>query len=91
MDFYAAWCGPCKVLEDEILVDPQVQKALERYTFLKVDTDQYVKPSVWFQVFVLPTLLVLDSKGAERYRLVGIIDAETLAQKLTLLASADGG
>ena len=86
INFSAAWCGPCKVLEAEILVDLQVQEVLERYTLLKVDTDQYVKPSERFEVVGLPTLLVLDSTGVELFRHVGMIDSETLAQKLTALA-----
>ena len=70
-----------------ILTDPQVRQALKRYQLLKVDTDEYVKPSNRFEVVGLPTLLVLDVNGVEIYRHIGMIDAETLASKLALFAS----
>ena len=91
IDFYADWCGSCKELEEKILTDPEVRRVLEGYRMLKVDTDKYVDLSERFEVLALPTLLVLDEKGRERYRHVGIIDAETLAQKLMLLVAGDGG
>ena len=37
MDFFATWCGPCKV------ISPAFEQMSERYkdvTFLKVDVDQ---------------------------------------------------
>lgn len=85
IDFYAAWCGPCKEIEAKVFPDPEVRKTMERYHFLKVDTDEYVEPSKRFQVFVLPTLLVLHSDGIEIYRHVGMIDPKTLVKELSQL------
>ena len=86
IDFYAAWCGSCEIMEEIILTDLQVRRALEGYRVLKVDTDQDVKPADHFQVFVLPTLLVLDPEGIEVFRHVGMIDGKTLAGDLERLA-----
>ncbi len=86
IDFYAAWCRSCKEIEEIILTDLQVRRALERYRVLRVDTDQVVKPTEHFQVFVLPTLLVLDPEGIEVFRHVGMIDGKTLAGDLERLA-----
>jgi thiol:disulfide interchange protein len=86
VEFYAAWCGPCKVLESRVLGDPRVLEALERFEFVKVDTDRQVEPSDYFRVVGLPTLVVLDSAGKEIFRREGMIEAEELAQTLNDLA-----
>ena len=48
-----------------------------------MDTDRYVEPSDYFKVVGLPTLLVLDPRGEEIYRLEGMVEAEELARKLS--------
>ncbi len=88
VDFYAAWCDPCKVLESTILVDPRVRDALEEYEFVKVDSDRHVEPSDYFNVVGLPTIVVLDPGGRVVYRREGMIDAAELAQTLSQLAAS---
>ena len=88
IEFFAAWCAPCKVLESTILGNSRVREVLEEFELVKVDTDRYVEPSDYFEVVGLPTLVVLDSGGAEIYRLEGMIEADELARVLSqLLAS----
>ncbi len=82
IDFYATWCGPCRVLEATVLSDPRVRDVLTAYEVLKVDTDQHVDSSVHFKVVGLPTLIVLDDQGVEIYRWVGKVEPEELAQRL---------
>ncbi len=89
VEFYAAWCGPCKVLESTVLGDPRVRDVLGKYEFVKVDTDQHVEPSDHFNVVGLPTMIVLDSGGREVYRLEGMIEAEELARRLGQLAASN--
>ncbi len=89
IDFYAAWCGPCKVLESRVLGDPRVLEALEEFEFVKVDTDQHVEPSDYFNVVGLPTLVVLDSGGREIYRREGMIEADELARTLNQLVASE--
>jgi thiol:disulfide interchange protein len=92
VDFYAEWCVPCIVLEETIFPDPGVQKALEAYVFVKVDTDRFPSAGEFFAVAAMPTLLVLDGQGKELHRLVGMTDARELATLLGRLAgSASSG
>ena len=88
VDFYAAWCGPCKVLETTVLGDPRVQEVLGKYELVKVDTDEQVEPADYFNVVGLPTLVVLDATGAELYRVEGMVEVEELAQRLADLAAS---
>ena len=88
VDFYAAWCGPCKVLESTVLVDPRVSAVLEGYEFVKVDSDRHVEPADYFNVVGLPTIVVLDVEGREVYRREGMVDAAELAETLSQLAAS---
>ncbi len=89
INFSAAWCGPCRVLESRVLPDSRVLAALEGFELVKVDTDRHVEPSYYFEVVGLPTLVVLDSTGREIYRHEGMIEADELAQKLTQLVASE--
>ena len=88
IDFYAEWCGPCKVLESTVLGDPRVRDVLEEYEFVKVDSDRHVEPPDYFNVVGLPTIVVLDREGREVYRREGMVDAAELAQTLSQLAAS---
>ena len=88
IDFYAEWCGPCKVFESTVLGDPRVRDVLEEYEFVKVDSDRHVEPSDYFNVVGLPTIVVLDSEGREVYRREGMVDATELAETLSQLSAS---
>ena len=85
IDFFAEWCGACITLEKTTLVDPAVKTALERFVFIKVDTDLHPRTAKHFRVTGMPTLVVVDFAGDEIYRHVGPIEAEQLSQELSLL------
>jgi thioredoxin 2 len=74
VDFYADWCGPCKVTAP--MLDELVHRHQGRLLVLKVDTDQYPALAQQHAVRGIPTLLVFD-EGREVRRHVG---AANLAQ-----------
>lgn len=89
VDFYAEWCAPCLVLEKTTIPDSRVQRALEGFVFLKVDTDLHPRAGQRFEVWGMPTLLVLDVEGQERYRHAGFIEPADLAKKLLKISESD--
>ena len=71
VDFYANWCGPCKMLA------PILEKAESNIKVIKVDTDDFDDLSREFGVMSIPTIVLLEH-GKEVKRNIGFIDKENL-------------
>lgn len=79
VDFFATWCGPCKMLSPiyEALGNEMVEKA----NFLKVDIDQSIELAQKFEVSTVPTMLIFkDGKPVDR--LIGFMPKENLKNKI---------
>jgi thioredoxin 1 len=74
VDFYADWCGPCKMLEPTV-----AELAAETdASVLKVDVDAHQAIAQQYQVQGVPTLyLFADGEPVER--MVGVQDKGTLS------------
>ena len=70
VDFYADWCGPCKMLSP--IVD-QVAEENEDIKVVKVNVDDAQDLARKYQVMSIPTLVVIK-EGKEINRSVGLID-----------------
>lgn len=55
VDFYATWCGPCKMTSPII---EELAGEMKNVKFVKVDVDQNQELSSQYQVFSIPTFLV---------------------------------
>ncbi|QOV19638.1 thioredoxin [Blautia liquoris] len=74
IDFFATWCGPCKVLS------PVVDQASEEFTdvaFYKVDIDEEMELAQRYQVMSVPTVLFIK-EGEVVNKSVGSIPIERL-------------
>jgi thioredoxin 1 len=79
VDFWATWCGPCKMLAP--VVDEVAARLAGRLVVAKVDVDDQPGLASRFQVMSMPTLLLL-SEGTEAVRLVGARSATQLIREL---------
>lgn len=75
IDFYADWCGPCRMLTP--VLEKVAQKLHGKVSIYKLDIDEAQKTAASFQVTSIPTL-VLFKDGKEIGRLVGLRDEETI-------------
>ena len=79
VDFFATWCGPCKMLAP---VFEQVGEEMKNEaTFLKVDIDQSLEIAQKFRITTVPTMMIFkDGKPVES--LVGFMPKESIVQKV---------
>jgi thiol:disulfide interchange protein len=73
VDFYADWCAPCKQLDAETLTNPRVLAASTNWLMVKIDVDRNPALAQYYNVQILPALLVLSPEGKELRRDLGFI------------------
>ena len=77
VDFYADWCGPCKMLAPILR---EVKEALgEELRIVKIDVDKNEKLARKYQVKGVPTML-LFKKGKQIWRQSGLVPKPELIQ-----------
>lgn len=75
VDFFAEWCGPCKVMA------PELKKLADQHgdslRVLKVDVDKNPQAAMHYEVRGVPTL-ILFRKGQQLWRQSGAMSAAQL-------------
>jgi thioredoxin 1 len=84
IDFYADWCGPCKMMSP--IFDEASNTYEGKVKFAKINIDEQRKLAVSNKVMSIPTLLFFKD-GEQKDRVTGLINKETLTQKLDALGS----
>ena len=70
VDFYADWCGPCKMLSPII---EAVANENEEIKVVKINVDNEQDLAIEYQVMSIPTIVVIKN-GKETNRTVGVVD-----------------
>lgn len=69
VDFFATWCGPCKMLAPTI--DELASELAGTATVVKVDIDQSPDVAARYGVMSVPTLIVFEN-GQVKNQTVGV-------------------
>lgn len=80
VDFFAEWCGPCKLIAP--LIDELAEEMKnEKVKIFKLNVDEASETAEKYGVMSIPTLIVFN-KGQEVERLVGQQSKNTLKEAL---------
>jgi thioredoxin 1 len=75
VDFYAEWCGPCKMMAPSI--DELAEELKDTHIVGKVNVDEAHETAAKYGIQSIPTV-ILFSKGEEVNRLIGFQSKEAL-------------
>lgn len=75
VDFWAPWCGPCKMFAPTF--ESAAQEMSDRIIFAKLNTEEYPNSSNIFHIRGIPTI-ALFNKGKEISRQSGIMPLRSL-------------
>lgn len=72
VDFYADWCGPCKMMGE-------VLETIENINILKVNTDEHTELALNYGIMSIPTL-ILFKNGSAVNKLIGLQSKEDIIE-----------
>lgn len=84
VDFYADWCGPCRMLTP--VLEKLAKELAPGVTIAKLDIDEAQDIASSFEVTSVPTL-ILFRQGKEVGRLIGLRDADSIKEFISSSSS----
>ena len=79
VDFYAEWCGPCKIMKPRIL--DVAERMGDNVKVVQIDVDKEKELATRFRISSVPTLIIFKN-GKQQWRQSGIISALALMKLL---------
>jgi tetratricopeptide (TPR) repeat protein len=84
IDFYATWCGPCKMMDRQVYTDSAMAKAAAKYVNRKIDAEkgEGITLAKRYGVAAYPTMVIVDAAGKEVNREQGFRPATHMVRFL---------
>jgi thioredoxin 1 len=80
LDFYADWCGPCKMQSP--IFEEAGEEAKEIADFYKINVDQSQALAIKFGVMSIPTIIVIKN-GEVAFKNVGLTSKEKILENIS--------
>ena len=85
VDFWAPWCGPCRVMAP--VIDQLAQEFDSQATVAKLNVDDHQQVAARYGIQSIPTLMIFHN-GKVIDQIVGSVPKTRIAQRLTTLLQA---
>lgn len=79
MDFFATWCGPCKMLAP--IFESLSDEMSDKVDFAKIDIDRSLEVIEEYKIVSVPTMIMFKN-GKEVQRIVGFVPKEQIKSKI---------
>lgn len=79
VDFWAPWCGPCKMMSP--IIDQIAEEVGKNVKVGKVNIDEQEELAIKYGIMSIPTILVIKN-GTETKRFVGVQPKENILESL---------
>lgn len=71
LDFYADWCGPCKIMDSKVWTKDTIQSLQRRFVNVRIDATSSTTSLAKYSLKGIPALIILDAHGNEYFRRIG--------------------
>ena len=78
IDFYAEWCGPCKMMSP--IIDSIAEES-NNIKVGKVNVDEQQEISVKYNIMSIPTIIIFKN-GNEHKKIVGVTSKENILKEI---------
>ena len=79
VDFYADWCGPCKIMSP--LIDEIAEEGIVNVKVGKINVDESPEIASKFEIMSIPTIMIFEN-GTPIKTFIGVTDKEVIESEL---------
>jgi len=79
VDFYAEWCGPCKMMSP--IIDEIAEELGEKIKVGKVNSDENIELVEKFEIMSIPTIIIFKN-GEVTKKFIGFTDKEDIINEV---------